>query len=269
VKSKRFKFTVLLVLTLALFSWRIEAAVNTKPLSDRAFIELCRAGTAREVKDTIKAGVDVNAIDPDGISALMNAAMYNPDPEVTITLIKSGADVNYGDADGWTALMSAASNNNLEVITALIKNGAEVNAIDSDYGMTALMWAARSNNNPEVIITLLESGADAKIRDNDGKMAIDYARNNHRIVNTDAFQKLNELSPTTTTRQSAAIKGNSVRIRSEPDTSDADNILYRADSGLIVAVIDYRQVNPDELWYFIEYQPGSFGWVRSDLLTLE
>jgi len=342
MKGRRFKFSVLLVLTLALFAWRAEAASNAKPFDDEAFLKLCRTGAAWEVEDAIKAGAKVKARDSEhGMTALIWAAQNNPNPDVITALVNNGADVNTKSSIGSTALMYAALNNNnqvitalvkagadvnaingntalmlaakfnnpdvvatllkngadvnarslgsasggvdgetaltgaatynpnLEVITALIKSGADVNARDSDYGMTALMWAAAENGNPDVITTLLENGADAKITDNEGKMAIDYARNNRRIVNTNAFRKLNELSPATTARQSATIKGNSVRIRSEPDTSDADNILYRADNGLIVVVIDKRQANPDELWYFIEYQPGSFGWVRSDLLTLE
>ena len=46
-------------------------------------------------------------------------------------------------------------------------------------------------------------------------------------------------------------------------------IIHRADDGFTVTVIGKIQVNPNELWYFIEYKPGRLGWVRSDLLTLE
>jgi len=75
-------------------------------------------------------------------------------------------------------------------------------------------------------------------------------------------------SQSTTTGQSATIKGNSVRIRSVPDSSNANNILYQANDGLRVTVIDKRQLNPNELWYLVEYQPGERGWVRSDFLVL-
>jgi len=73
--------------------------------------------------------------------------------------------------------------------------------------------------------------------------------------------------PTTTTKQSATIKGNSVRIRSTPNTSNANNTVYRANDGHSVTIIEKRQVN-NYLWYLVEYQSGQQGWVRSDLLTI-
>lgn len=201
------------------------------PLSDEDFLKLCRTGTAREVENAMKTGANVNAQESDGdtrewgLSALMVAArnnnpdvvtaliknganvnakdfgdentalkwaaVDNPNPEVIITLIKNGIDVNTRDRHGNTALMWAAWNPNPEVITVLIKNGADVNARARD-GRTALMWIARRTLDPEVIIFLLENGADTKVRDNDGRMAIDHARRNENIVNTDAFEKLND-----------------------------------------------------------------------------
>jgi len=50
------------------------------------------------------------------------------------------------------------------------------------------------NSNPDVITTLLDSGANPKAKNNDGKMAIDYAKNNSKLRNTVALRRLEEVS---------------------------------------------------------------------------
>jgi ankyrin repeat protein len=79
------------------------------------------------------------------------------------------------------------------VITILLNAGAEVNAKNKDGG-TALMDAAKTNTNPEVITTLLKAGADAKANDLTGKTAFDYAQDNEKLKNTDAYVQLQKAS---------------------------------------------------------------------------
>lgn len=92
----------------------------------------------------------------------------------------------------------AASNSDPEVIKALVKAGADVNAkssLEPLKGYTSLMFAVTNlSPNPDAIITLLELGADPKMKHDSGKMAIDYARCNFRLWNTDALKKLEEAS---------------------------------------------------------------------------
>jgi hypothetical protein len=47
---------------------------------------------------------------------------------------------------------------------------------------------------PKVVMMLLELGADPKAKDDSGKMAIDYARENENLKETDAFRKLEKAS---------------------------------------------------------------------------
>ena len=49
-------------------------------------------------------------------------------------------------------------------------------------------------SNPEVIAALLKYGADAKAKDNDGKMAIDYAKDNEWLKGADALRELDARS---------------------------------------------------------------------------
>ena len=143
----------------------------------------------------IDAGTDVASLTKElGWSPLMMAARLNFGAKEIAAIINAGADVNFMEESGFTPLMMAAIyTTDPEVITALINAGAEVDAQERNAS-TPLIWAALYNTNPEVITTLLKFGADAKIRDVSGKIAIDYAKENENLINTDAFWKLNDAS---------------------------------------------------------------------------
>ena len=142
----------------------------------------------------IDAGADVNARCGRGDTALIRAAHPDPNPEVTMALIEAGADVNVRCGRGWTMLMLWAVNP--EVATVLLEAGADVNA-RYKCGSTLLMLMAtyaRDDVHVEIITFLLSVGADPKLRDNDGRMAIDRARENEALRDTDAFRKFYDLS---------------------------------------------------------------------------
>ena len=85
--------------------------------------------------------------------------------------------------------MYATSNNTADavnVINALIQAGADVNA-KSNGDWTALMRAARENT-ADVVNTLIKAGADINV--NNGRTALDYARGNKKLKNTDALKRL-------------------------------------------------------------------------------
>ena len=180
----------------------------------------------------IEAGADVNAKNKDGWSPLMFAAEYS-NPKVCAALIKAGADVNAKNKDGWSPLMKAAIRNSQEVCELLIKAGADIyesilhltascgnskvcsvlinagadiNArakkdstplskflsakVKEDF--TPLMVAALRN--PEVFATLIEAGADTTLKDVYEKNALDYAKTNDALKDTDAYWKLHDAS---------------------------------------------------------------------------
>jgi ankyrin repeat protein len=125
----------------------------------------------------------------------MYAARFNDNPDVTSALLGGGAEVDARTENGWTALISTAqSNDDSAVIALLLEAGADVNAKTYLYESTALMEAAKLNGNPGVIEMLLGAGADAKAKDNAGKMAIDYARENENLADTDALRALQSAS---------------------------------------------------------------------------
>jgi ankyrin repeat protein len=104
--------------------------------------------------------------------------------------LKRAADPNARDSAGRTVLMIAAeSNQDEKVIALLVSAGAKVNA-RGPAGWTALMMAAYDNPNPAVALALLKAGADGKIRSDAGHTAFEYARDNEKVVASQAYAML-------------------------------------------------------------------------------
>ena len=115
----------------------------------------------------IQAGANVKAKDRYGFTPLYFAAT-NGSAAVIRMLLDAGADPNAADAGGETALMTATRSGNADALKALLQNGASVNAQDSVTQQTPLMWAVRSNSAAEVQL-LVEYGAEVNVRTRIGK----------------------------------------------------------------------------------------------------
>jgi ankyrin repeat protein len=85
------------------------------------------------VEFLLAAGIDKNAINSDGNTALMLAAGSDK-REVADTLLAAEVDVDVRNAANHTALMYATS---AEIVDALVKSGVDVDATDQD-GNSAL-----------------------------------------------------------------------------------------------------------------------------------
>ena len=117
----------------------------------RELIRAATAGYTEAVTVMLAAmpGLDVNAADEEGSTALMLAAARGHTETATVLLAASGLDVNAVDGRGYTALMLAVMTALLqplgrgaEVVTALLAApGLNVNAANAD-GCTALILAA-------------------------------------------------------------------------------------------------------------------------------
>jgi len=93
--------------------------------------------------DTVKffkeKGININAVNKNGSSALMIAA-YNGAESTVKYLIENKASINQKDIAGRTALMYACIKGNAYIVKTLIDNGAEINAV-SKSGETAIIVA--------------------------------------------------------------------------------------------------------------------------------
>ena len=110
----------------------------------------------------IGAGADVDAANDLGITPLLMACARGHGALVE-RLLAAGADPNAALESGETALMAAARAGSLTAVNALLAAGAPVNATESTRGQSALMWAA-ANRHPAVTRALLEHGADIGAR---------------------------------------------------------------------------------------------------------
>lgn len=140
----------------------------------------CYARDAEAVRLLVAAGA--RADDTGGLSPLMYAAEYNPEPAVSEALIAAGADVkaNLGYAMlARPALTYAAQyNENPAVIADLVARGAKVDAkvsVLDNMGFTPLMYAAQYNRNPAVVEQLVKEGATVNLPDAMGRTALVFA----------------------------------------------------------------------------------------------
>lgn len=108
------------------------------------------------VEALVAAKAKVDAVNNDGVTALMNAAVAGRDGMVRL-LLQNGAKPNATDKEGWTALMYATAGRHWNVVKELIGAEADLEAKDKE-GWTALMLALSSGAG-SVSEQLLKAGA--------------------------------------------------------------------------------------------------------------
>lgn len=110
------------------------------------------------VQQAIRAGVDLEAGDEEGLTALHHAAARGR-TNVARALIEAGARVDARDSCGRTPLILASAP---EMISLLVDAGADVNARDEEENTA--VHVAIEEDLPETLRTLLTCGADPDAR---------------------------------------------------------------------------------------------------------
>jgi uncharacterized protein len=185
--TRAFVWTIVLTMTgcteredvVAIISQQRRAAESKSPPSPDELRQAAMIGDVDTVLKMIERGVDVNAIDQDGRSAL-HLASFDGFDEVVDLLLDRGADPRQVDGKGRTALMFASTGPHLAAVERLLEANSPVDAVDTDERFTALMFAAAEGQN-EIVQRLLQAGADPAKRDADGESALDFATTNGHI----------------------------------------------------------------------------------------
>ncbi len=89
-------------------------------------------------------------------------AVIRGDVETARQLLRSGVDVNARDRHGQTALMLAAHRGYREMVEALVEGGADLN-LTAKYNLSALMLAVTAGH-VGVARLLVRAGADLRVR---------------------------------------------------------------------------------------------------------
>src|SRR4051812_47159880 len=141
------------------------------PAPPDALFAAIRQGTAAEVERALKAGADANAVDADGVPALMAASLFG-DARLLDVLLSHHADPNVKGPGGTTALIWAVPD--IQKIRTLLDHGAAVNA-RTETERTALLVAASYPRTSALLRLLLERGADLRAQDRGGATALSLA----------------------------------------------------------------------------------------------
>lgn len=135
-------------------------------VSIQQFLAAAAAGSLEDVKSWLARGMDVNARNEFGQTALHVVQKA----ETAQYLIKSGADVNARDKD---FSMTPLFYQEVPVARLLVAAGADINA-RSKKGNTPLIWHSY-NGYQKGIAYLLSKGADINAVNDDGQTALDVA----------------------------------------------------------------------------------------------
>ena len=147
-------------------------AAGSPALADRRLADAAQHREIETVRVLIDAGVDVDAPQADGATALAWAVHWD-DLATADLLLGAGADVDAANDLGVTPLMLAGLNGSVPMVDLLLRAGADPNAA-RPAGGTALMMAARSGD-ATVLRRLIAAGADLDAATSSGHTALMWA----------------------------------------------------------------------------------------------
>ena len=151
-----------------------------------ALMKASRRGNIDAISVLLHAGVDTNIVDGNGNTLLHYAAYVNCSKEVLQAIVESGVDVNATNRNEITALMTASRRGNIDAISVLLHAGVDPNAVNGN-GNTLLHYAVDGDCTKEVLQAIVESGIDVKATNRNGITALMTAS---RRGNIDAISVL-------------------------------------------------------------------------------
>ena len=180
--------------------------VAGRPEEVAEFVNAAADGEQQTVERLLGAGMDVNARDEYGQTALF-AATVERRYALALMLLERGANPSLARDTGRTPLLAAVKRgfdtnfyerepDSQKLVSALLERGADVNARDED-GVTPLEEAARIGD-ADTVRALAARGADLGTKNNEGETPLDVAAQELRGL---AVKALIEAGAPLTTRQ--------------------------------------------------------------------
>lgn len=120
------------------------------------FVEAVRENRIDDVRELIRGGADVNAVDMFGGNTGLHWSARKGLSRMARLLLDNGARVDARNDEGETPLHWAAAHGQKTLLVTLIAHGADVNAIDR-AGWTSLRWA-EAQGQEEIARILVAAG---------------------------------------------------------------------------------------------------------------
>jgi ankyrin repeat protein len=173
----------------SLFGASLALGAARTPADESPVADAVMRGDSSRVRQLIKQGLDVNAAQPDGMTALHWAAQRG-DVGGAQMLMYAGARVDAVTRNGnYTPLHLAARSGRAAAVKALLAAGADVNAVTTTGAVTALHFAA-SNGDPATVSALLDKGAPVDTREGAwGQTPLMWAASANRLAALDVLIK--------------------------------------------------------------------------------
>ena len=139
-------------------------------------IAAARAGDVDGLRRLKGSGVDVDAKDTLGWTALHRASMHWQLESMRCLVLELGAAVDSRDEDGWTAVHRAAWSGQLDSLRCLVLElGADVHAGCDAHGESAIHVAARNGQIDALRCLVTELDVDLETCDKWGRSAVHFA----------------------------------------------------------------------------------------------
>ena len=202
----------------------------------------CAIGQTEVVKFLITQNASINAIIPDGATALSQAANYSQHDVVQI-LLSHGADASIGDHNGRLPIHNAVTKKSIRCVQLLLDDDVGIHTINklTHAGWFPLMEAAY-NGDFELVSLLVERGAEVNIIANWGRTPLFCAANQgHMEVFNLLFNKcprvaemINKVTEWSgTSLLTTAVQGKSLEI-----------VQKLVENGADLSKVDYRSRSP-------------------------
>ncbi|HEY5043032.1 MAG TPA: ankyrin repeat domain-containing protein [Verrucomicrobiae bacterium] len=196
------------------------------------------------VKSLLNKGVDVNAKNYIGMTALMRAAARGQTNMVEF-LLDSGADINAKDKWGDTALLCVSQYNlnedtglprmlttddeiiEIKIYKLLLDKGADINTRNNS-GDTALIGGVVESGGTDTVKFLLSRGADINVKDQDGSTALQLAIGEGNAAIAQLLQPVNALVASGTNTDSSGYVTNEALLTPFTLTNSAGDVFTNA-----------------------------------------